>query len=148
MKNWEYYFDLGASVSSILGLLGTLYVIYGLKKIKDRFTLKARLPELNNDLRSATSELFNNLKKWQVDNKLAINSLSKIKGLLVSIKRKLPKRDRKKITSFLSSVHPKQGYFKKGTLSSLTEDEVWDRYTTLNELVTTLEQLYKDTKWD
>jgi len=36
----------------------------------------------------------------------------------------------------------------KSSLSELTEDKAWDLYTDLNTVVTRLQQLDQDSKWD
>ena len=136
------------SLSSILGLLATIFLIFEAKKLRSSFLRRARLPQITEELSIATSELSENLKFWRQNSAPALHTFSKIEGLLGNIRTKLPGKEKKLVDEFLTLLHPKKYLVLTQPLSQLTDDEAWDRYTKLNSLVTTFEQLTKDMKWD
>jgi hypothetical protein len=148
MPEWLTYLNKLGSLSSILGLIVTLFLLYEAKKIRNSFLRRARLPEVNRELSKSTSQLSENLKDWSSDKNPTLETFSTIKALLENIKEKLPSDERRKVDEYLSNLHPKKWWFINSPLSELTEDEAWNRYTDLSGLVTRLQQLAKDSKWD
>ncbi|GHA19010.1 hypothetical protein GCM10008090_30910 [Arenicella chitinivorans] len=148
MSNWMPSLDTISSVSSIIGLIVTILILFEARKIRISFLRRARLPELNRDLAKSASQLSDQLKEWEVDKTSALKTFSTIKALLESIRPKLPSVEKKKLDDYLAKLHPKKCLVLDGNLSGLTEDEAWKRYTELSGLMTTLQQLVKDSKWD
>jgi|AntDeeMinimDraft_4_1070355.scaffolds.fasta_scaffold05561_4 hypothetical protein len=148
MPEWLTDLNKIGSVSSILGLVVTLFLLYEARKIRNSFLRRARLPEVNRDLLKSTSQLSDNLKNWSADKNPSLETFSTIKALLENIREKLPSDEKRKVDEYLSNLHSKKWWFINGPLSELTEDEAWSRYTDLSGLVTSLQQLAKDSKWD
>jgi len=148
MPVWLTDLNKIGSISSIFGFIVTLFLFYEARKIRNSFLRRARLPEVNRELLKATSRLSENLKNWSNDKKTSLETFSTIKALLENLKEKLPTEEKRKVDEYLSTLHPKKMWFINGQLSELTEDEAWNRYTDLSGLVTTLQQLAKDSKWD
>lgn len=148
MPDWLTDLNKIGSISSVIGLVVTVFLFLEARKIRDSFLRKARLPEVNRDLAKSTSQLSDRLKEWDDDKTPSIEIFSRVRALLENIKAKLPPEEKKKVNDYLLKLHPKKYYFINGSLSELTEDEAWDRYTELSWLVTTLQQLAKDSKWD
>lgn len=148
MPEWLTDINKLGSISSILGLIVTFFLFIEARKIQKSFLRKARLPEVNKELMKLASLLSERLKKWETDKTSAIEVFSTIKALLENIKPKLPSEEKKKVESYLIQLHPKKYLFIDCSLSQLSEDEAWERYTDLSGLVTTLQQLAKDSKWD
>ncbi len=123
-------------------------MLYEARKIRNSFLRRARLPEVNRELSKSTSQLSENLKGWSSDKKPSLETLSTIKALLENVRGKLPSEEKRKVDEYLSSLHPKKWWLINSSLSELTEDEAWARYTNLNGLVISLQQLAKDSKWD
>lgn len=129
-----------SSISSIIGLIITVFLFIEARKIRAAFIRRARLPELNNDLAKMTSEVSKHLKNWHADKAPALESFSKVKALLENIKSKLPTEERKKVLSLLSKI-------ERADISIMSENSVWYLYADLSGLVTSMEQIIKDSKW-
>jgi hypothetical protein len=140
MPDWLTDLNKIGSISSILGLIVTFFLLLEARKIRNSF--------LRRDLAKSTSQLSDRLKGWGVDKNSSLETFSTIKALLENIKPKLPSDEKKKVDDYLSKLHPKKYFVVNGSLSNLTEDQAWDRYTELSGLVTALQQLAKDSKWD
>lgn len=148
MIDWLFDINNIGSISSIIGLFVTIWLFIIAKNIKNSFLRRARLPEINKDLSKAASQLSDRLKMWENDKTSAVETFSMIKALLENIKPKLPSEEKNKVNEYLFRLHPKKYWFIKNSLSELTEDEAWQRYTELSGLLTALQQLAKDSKWD
>lgn len=148
MPEWLTDLNKLGSLSSILGLIVTLFLLYEARKIRNSFLRRARLPEVNRELSKSTSLLSENLKGWSSDKNPSLETFSTIQALLENIREKLPSDEKRKVDEYLSNLHPKRFWIVNSPLSDLTEDEAWNRYTELSGLVTSLQQLAKDSKWD
>lgn len=148
MPEWLTDLNKLGSLSSILGLIVTFFLLYEARKIRNSFLRRARLPEVNRELSKSTSLLSENLKGWSSDKNPSLETFSTIKALLENIREKLPTDEKRKVDEYLSNLHPKKLWIINSPLSELTEDEAWNRYTELSGLVTSLQQLAKDSKWD
>ncbi len=148
MPDWLTDINKIGSISSIVGLIVTVFLFAEARRIKNSFLRRARLPEVNRELIKLSSNLSDRLKDWENSKTLAIETFSQIKALLENIKPKLPSEEKKKVAEYLQQLHPKKYFIYDSSLSDLTEDDGWDRYTELSGLVTTLQQLAKDSRWD
>jgi len=148
MPDWLTDLNKIGALSSIIGLVVTGFLFVEARKIKDSFLRRARLPQVTRELVAATSSLSTHLKEWSNDVSPALETFSKIVALLENIKTKLPSEEKKKVDEYLSRLHPKKFIIINRSLADLSEDEAWDRYTRLSGLITTLQQLTKDSKWD
>ena len=148
MPDWLTNLNNIGSISSIVGLIATIFLFVEARKIKNSFLRKARLPEVTRDLKKSTSKLSDHLKEWGTDKNPAVEEFSKVKALLENIKSKLPPEEQKKVGNYLVRLCPKKYFFIASPLSKLNEDDAWERYTELSGLVVALQQLAKDSKWD
>lgn len=137
-----------SSICSIIGLIVTIFLFFEARKIQKSFLRRARLPEITKDLGKETSELCRTMAIWSTDNKPALEILAKIKGLLEYIKPKVPSEEKKKINDLLKKFYPKKYMVLNSNLSGISENSVWDIYCDLNTIITSLNQLIKDSKWD
>lgn len=148
MPDWLTDINKIGSISSIVGLVVAIFILFEAKKIRNSFLRRARLPEINKELAKSASQLSERLKKWSDDKTPCLETFSRVKALLENIKPKLPPEEKKKVDDYLIRLHPKKYWFIKDSMSELTDDEAWERYTDLGGLVTALQQLAKDSKWD
>ncbi|MFH2134634.1 MAG: hypothetical protein ABII81_05575 [Pseudomonadota bacterium] len=148
MPEWLTDINKLGSISSIVGLVVTVFLFMEARTIRISFLRRARLPEINRELVKATSQVSLHLKAWDKDKKSALESLSNVKALLENIKPKLPASERKKVVAYLSRLQPRKFIVMKRSMAELSEDSAWELYTELSGLVTSLEQLAKDSKWD
>jgi len=143
----QWMTDISA-VSSIVGLIVTVFLFFEARTIRKSFLRRARLPAITKDLLKATSDISSNLKSWPNGKQPALEVFAQVKGLLENIKPKLPNEEQKHINGFLKKLQPRKYMILKSSLSELTEDKAWDLYTDLNTVVTRLQQLDQDSKWD
>lgn len=148
MPEWLTDLNKIGSISSILGLVVTVFLFIEARKIRNSFLRRARLPEINKELAKLTSNVSDQLKKWGGDKTPALEAFSNVKALLENIKPKLPPEEKKKVGDYINRLQPKKYLVIKTSLSELSEDSAWELYTELSGLVTSLQQLAKDSKWD
>ena len=148
MPEWLTDLNKIGSISSILGLIVTIFLFVEARKIRNSFLRRARLPEINRELAKATSNVSDQLKNWGEDKTPALEAFSNVKALLENIKPKLPSEEKNKVKDYLSRLQPKKYLFVNTSLAELGEDSAWELYTELSGLVTSLQQLAKDSKWD
>lgn len=148
MPEWLTDLNKIGSISSVLGLIVTVFLFIEARKIRNSFLRRARLPEINKELSKATSKVSNHLKNWDADKTPALEALSNVKALLENIKPKLPAEEKRKVGVYLDRLQPKKYLVIKTSVSELNEEAAWELYTELSGLVTSLQQLAKDSKWD
>lgn len=148
MPEWLTDLNKIGSISSILGLVVTVFLFIEARKIRNSFLRRARLPEINKELTKATSNVSEKLKNWDTDKMPALEAFSNVKALLENIKAKLPAEEKRKVSDYLNRLQPKKYLVIKTSISELDENAAWELYTELSGLVTSLQQLAKDSKWD
>lgn len=148
MPEWLTDINKLGSISSLLGLLVSVFLFFEARKIRNSFIRRARLPEVNRELTKFASQLSERLKNWENDKTSVVETFSTIKALLENIKSKLPSEEKSKVDEYLKKLHPKKYFIISRSLIELAEDDAWTRYTELSGLVVTLQQLAKDSKWD
>lgn len=148
MPDWLKDINSVGSISSIAGLVVTIFLLIEARAIRQSFLRRARLPEVNKELIKTTSQISNQLKAWNADKSPALESLSRVKALLENVQTKLPAKERKKVQEFLAKLQPKKYFILKSSVSDLTEDSAWAIYTDLSGIITCLDQFAKDSKWD
>lgn len=148
MPDWLTDLNKIGSISSMIGLVVTIFLFMEARKIRNSFLRRARLPEINRELAKVTSKVSDQLKNWDADKTPALETFSNIKALLENIKPKLPSEEGRKVSDYLNRLQPKKYLFIKTSISELGEDAAWELYTELSGLVTSLQQLAKDSKWD
>jgi hypothetical protein len=148
MPEWLADINKIGSISSILGLVVTVFLFIEARKIRNSFLRRARLPEINRELSRATSKVSEHLKNWDADKTPALEAFSNVKALLENIKPKLPSEEKGKVSDYLNRLQPKKYLIIKISISELDENTAWELYTELSGLVASLQQLAKDSKWD
>ncbi len=130
-----------ADVMSLIGFVVTCFLFVEARKIRHSFMRKARIPEIVGDLDRISSELVSALKAYATESRVAHEKLQRASALLESILPKVPEKNKEKIVFFITS--------SKAKLSGpLGENECWDLYAQLSGVVTYLQQISKDTRWD
>ena len=147
-SDWPIWFTNVASASSVLALLVTGYVLWEVRRIRSSFLRRARLPEVTTKLAKATSDLSKNLATWTVSEKPALKNFADARGLLQNLAPKLPSGEQKMVTAFLNRLQPMTVLIVRAKLSDIDEEKAWALYTDLSTVVTRLEQLIKDSKWE
>ncbi len=119
----------------------SIFVLLDVRQIKESFSRKARVPEIVKDLEKIFSELTKRLANYKDDNLPVYEKIHEARGLLSSIREKMPETQKTAIQSFLDSTD-QQDEFKKN------EDKCWNIYTKLSEIIANIKQLEKDIKWN
>ena len=122
MPEWLTDLNKIGSISSILGLIVTIFIFVEARKIRNSFLRRARLPEINKELAKATSNVSDQLKNWGEDKTPALEAFSNVKALLENIKPKLPSEEKNKVKDYLSRLQPKKYLFVNTSLAELGED--------------------------
>lgn len=134
-----------ASISSVIGLIVTVFLFIEARGIRDSFLRKARLPQVISELEMISSKISNGLKNWK-DNERAVQEQFAISlGLLENIATRLPAAQKNRISDFVKKLRPKKYLFLD---KKLNEQGYWDLYTELSTVITMLVQLQKDSTWD
>ncbi|WP_288366552.1 hypothetical protein [uncultured Acinetobacter sp.] len=139
--------DLG-TIFGIIGFFVTIWLLFEARKIRQSFLIKARLPEVIKELKNSSSLLSTHLKNWGQEEKKAIHQLHISKALIESLMPKLPDFAQKKCKIFVKSITPFALFTCFFKSSKIDEDQAWNLYSLLSEVVTMLQQLQKDSKWD
>ncbi len=126
---------------TFLGFLISCFVLADTKKIKESFSRKARVPEIVKDFEKIFSALKKSLENYNDGNLHIYQKIHEARGLLSSIKEKMPETQKTAIQSFLVFTE-KPDQFKDN------EDKCWDIYTKLSEIIASIQQLEKNSKWD
>jgi len=93
-----------STISSIVGLIVTVFLFFEARTIRKSFLRRARLPAITKDLLKATSDISSNLKSWPNGKQPALEVFAQVKGLLENIKPKLPNEEQKHINGFLKKI--------------------------------------------
>jgi hypothetical protein len=128
-------------VASLVGFALTVYVSFGIRKIRKFYVLRARLPELNKRLRTHASNLSNHLNDFRAFRDEALKELTTAEVTLRSLKGKLSGPSRRAVKDSLSRL-------KQLDRSRLIEQQLREVYL---QLVGTHEQLKEEErnlKWE
>lgn len=137
-----------ASICSIIGLCISIYLLFAIKFIKKSFLRRARLPDVIKELTSVNKGLYNNLKDWENESLHGIEKLKISIGLLENLKPKLPVTEKKLVSQYLKKVKPTKYLFFANKINNLESEAAWDLYSDLSGLITSLDQLKEDSRWD
>lgn len=139
--------DVG-SISSIVGVIVTFFLFWEARKIRNSFLRRARLPEVIKDLTDANKKISKHLKDWNDESREGVHQLLIAKELIESLKPKLPESERKKCAAYVQKLQTRRLIFFKSEISMVNTEKAWELYSGLSGLITMLEQLQKDSKWD
>lgn len=142
------WFSFAGSIASIFGLFVTCFLLWEARKIRTSFLRRARLPEIIKDLSVANSKISKHLKSWDEESREGTHQLLIAKELIASLKPKLPDVEKKKCSAYIQKLTPKKWFFFYADDLKINEKKAWDLYSNLSGLITTLEQLQKDSRWD
>lgn len=143
-----------STISSILGLLISVFLLVEARKIRQSFLRRARLPEVLKELNTSIKKISDSLKSsaksnsWEVEKNTINEQYGIVRGLLENISSKLPEDERSHVNVFINQLLVSKFYFWKDSLIIKDEELGWKLYTDLSRVATRLEQLRKDSRWD
>jgi hypothetical protein len=129
------------NVLSVLGFGVTIYVMFGVRQIKNNYTSRIRVPELRMKLGEYISSIGGFLNDYANNKNKISPQLEQTKSVLKAIKKRLGRVEAKKINEVLVLMNNLQ--------INLTNQEVHVReiYDRLHGIIEELEQWENDMKW-
>lgn len=151
MSSFPSWINDLASLSSIMGLGVTGWLLYEAKKLRDSFLMKARLPELTKSLSSIASNILTSIKDWDNSKSNILSNLSKCKSILNNINSKIHDKNIKNdIIALQNKLEKKKKFIffnQKIELTELDKDDIWNIYSDINLVLEGLQQFSEDLRW-
>jgi len=139
MEFWNYVSNVG-NISSIVGTVISIYLLSTVKKIKNHFLLRARVPEILKVLKKNANDLSDQLRQFENSQKNIEVIFGKIESILKNLVPKITGSTQKSAKFLVKKIQK-----NKGTIS---EDLAWELYTELHAVIEELKQYHEDMKWD
>jgi len=136
------WLSLVGNLASIAGLIVSLLVLWGVRRIRLHFLLRARIPEIMKDLEDRADRFSKLLKEFESQRNQCKNEMSICQPVLHNLRDKLPRQSRTEVDSLLSTIKRVRGH---GIVVS--KDTAWEFYTDLQALIESVKQFEQDTKW-
>lgn len=137
-----------STLGSLLGTVISIVLLWEARKIRKSFLRRARLPEIIKELNLAHKSIAKHLKTWELEEKEGIQYFTIAKELLDNLKHKLPDTEKKKVSVYIQFLIERKWLFLTYTATEIPIEKAWQMYTELSGIITTLNQLKKDSKWD
>lgn len=134
--------DNFSNLSSILGFLLTIYIVYTIRNVKNLYKFKARIPKLLkrlDDIKSEIANAFNDFENSYEDIQILFG---KAEVVLKSIKKKLQKTDRNEVKKCIDKIK------KIENVGDESYDEAFEVYVQLNKTLEEVEDLNEEYKWE
>jgi len=131
--------DIGA-VASVVGLAITVFIAFGVRKIKRSFLAKARLPELIRRLDKHASRLSSYLSDFPRFGDKARYELAQSQATLRSVERKLQGEQRRSCRTVRKMI-------SKQRRRNVTSDDVARTYEEMTFLLQALKEYQQDLIW-
>ena len=137
---WDWIGRVG-SVASFFGLLLTIAVYVGVREIRQRYLLRARLPELVEQLSELTSKIQGLLRDHPATERELDATIAKCDGVLNNVEEKVEDDLEDAVNAIRSRIEDLRG-------DDNPVDGVWALYSELNKLLTELRAYLRDLKWE
>ena len=135
-----------ATIATIVGFLITVYVSWSVRSIRHSYRQRARLPELSQDLSSAGSKLSRSLASSSFDRhdahiqlNVAATLIEAIAKISVYPDKRAHRRSAKRIRKIV------RGLERNGDGA---EDQAWTAYGEVQQVIVSVEQAIKSSKWE
>jgi hypothetical protein len=127
------------SVASVLGVFISIYLLWALKRIKNHFLLKVRIPELIDSLSDYANNLSNALQKHDQKIKEIEEILNKCEPVLKNLHLKVSGLAKRETKTLLKKMKKRK--------KPVNKDAAYDLYDNIQALIQTLKELKKDINW-
>jgi Fe-S-cluster formation regulator IscX/YfhJ len=121
---------------SVLGFIVTVYVGFGVRKIKNQFVAKVRVPELKSQLNLHVSTLSGYLNDYKNNSNAIDIEIARIEPVLQAIKKRFKWSETVKIKQTLKLLKNRRNV-----------DGTRDIFNSLHGVIAELEQWENDKKW-
>ena len=130
------------SIASIVSLFLTIFIFFGIRKIKRFYIFTGRVPEVVESLDKIASNISKHLNDYEESQPLIRLELAKAEVSLKSLRKKIGKREhRKPINTLIKTIN-------KYKPNSENQEDLRDIYLDLYKIVSQIEELQKDQKWE
>lgn len=141
MENFSFS-DVG-SITSILAFFITLIILFNIRRIKNFYIFKIRIPELSKKLKIIVS----NISDFSNDYESSVYSIdvevAKCEVFLKSLKRKLPHSTKKSAKDLIKKLNDYQS-----TPNKKTEDNLRSIYVSVLKIIEEIKTIEEDYKWE
>lgn len=128
------------TVTSVIGVAISMYVMWNVRRIKDHFIFQARVPQLFKALRSHADQLSDSLGAFESSHRDIDTELVVIKASLENLKRKVNRGTRKNTEALIALID------RRGT--PISKDAAWTIYSDLQALIEELKHMRADSRWE
>ena len=144
MLEWLKAIDLSdvGSWSSIASFFLTVWILATVRKLRSHYLFKARVPQLQSDLASKTSQLSEYLNDYRSFRDDLVVLLGQMEVLLKNLKKKAPREARKSIKALISEIDT------TSNSTVMTETKARSIYTNSMKLADELQYLQQDQEWE
>lgn len=153
MINWiTQNFNRISGWSSILGFFLSIWVLYNVKKLRNYYLLKARIPEIIKEINKFSKELNSYLDDINNNKNQILVIIKKFEFTLKSLKRKSANDLVSLINKMLQRISrmkrggPVRLYPLKPTKWSF-DDEAWELYSDMQGVLQGLKETANDSNW-
>jgi hypothetical protein len=136
-----------ADVVTLIGFGITVWVLIQTFRLRKDFASRARVPDIRKSLEHEGSELVRCLDVWPAKSREAMASLSRTRGILGNLSKKLDGDNRALTRKLMRSLDRKRFAFFGQKRAPLDVDTAWRHYADIQQLIAALEQHEKDYVW-
>ncbi|MEW6586735.1 MAG: hypothetical protein AB1442_14155 [Nitrospirota bacterium] len=128
-----------SAASSIIGAVLSLYVLIELKRLNKRYLLKARIPEILNQLEFITADISKALKSFDAEKRTIETNIYRFEAAIENLKDKLHGQNKSAAVKLAKNI--------KKHRNSLDKDGAWELYNEFQSMINTVKHLQSDMKW-
>jgi len=155
-----------SDIASIVGLIISLYLLFGIRKLKkqfDKFILfRARVPELRNDLENIASKIIKLMNEYPDSSRDILSELSNCNAILKNLRHKISGEYRKSTNHLLSLIQNELNYKSSALIPKFLnaiqggdkeehqtplDERIYILHRKLESLILEIKNLEEDQKW-
>lgn len=138
-----------ADVLSIVSFGLTIWVLFETHSLRRSFALRGRVPELKRSLTSSAKKLPTLLSRWPQSRNETLAIIASARAVLENLLIKLPRRERTAVQRLVREMRGRRiSLINYVPISSYTEDDMWNIFAGLQEVIASLEQRERDATWE
>lgn len=137
-----------ADVLSIVSVFVTFWLGYQAKNIKDYFFNRVRIGEIIPELNDEATELLRALRGWDTDDGRNTRLIiSRIKGRLFNLKKKLGSDERKSVSHLLAKIESRRFFFFGNRIHDVDLECGWEIATDYAAIISQITGVHNDAGW-
>jgi len=135
---WNYLPTFG-DIASIIGAIISGYVLWDLRRLERRYFLKARIPEIFQELDGITDEISEDLKNYQTNRREVETNFSRCESIIRDLCRKLYGEPKKQANKLLDTISHR--------VKPLSKDKAYELHDQIMAFKESLKNYEKDMRW-